>query len=113
MRALPVVVRRISGEHDAEVSLSEDQHSVGDLGADRQDEAFGVTVRAWTPRRDLDHLDACIGQDCVERCRELSGSVADEEPEPGGVLAEVHQQVAGLLSSPRPVGCPVTPNMCT
>jgi len=31
-------------------------------------------------------------------------AVADEEPEPSGVLAEVHQQVAGLLGSPGSVG---------
>ena len=48
---LRFVMHRIPGEHTAQVSLAEDQHSVGDLGADRQDEAFGVTVRAWTPRR--------------------------------------------------------------
>jgi len=29
--------------------------------------------------------------------------IADEEPEPPDVLAEVHHEVAGLLSGPRPV----------
>ena len=65
---------------------------------------FGEAVRAWTPRRDLDHLDARVRQDRVERGRELAGPVADEEPKPGGVVAEIHQQDAGLLGGPRSVG---------
>jgi hypothetical protein len=34
---------------------------------------------------------------------ELTGAVADEEPEAVGLVAEVHQEVAGLLGGPRPV----------
>src|SRR4051812_13830948 len=30
-----------------------------------------------------------------------SGAVADEEPEGGGAVVEVHEQVAGLLGGPR------------
>jgi hypothetical protein len=36
------------------VPLTEDQHPVGDLGPDRQHQAFGEAVRPRTPRRDLD-----------------------------------------------------------
>ena len=97
---LSVVVRRVSGEHPAQVSLAEDQHPVGELGADGQHEAFGEAVRARTPRRDLDHRDARVRQDRVERRRELPGAVADEEPIPGGAVAEVHDEVAGLLGGP-------------
>ena len=71
MRPLPVVMHRIPGEHTAQVSLAEDQHPVGDLGADGQHEAFGEAVRAGTSRRDLDDLDARVRQDRVERRREL------------------------------------------
>jgi hypothetical protein len=39
-------VRSIHGKRSAEMSLSKDQHAVGELGADGQDEAFGVAVRA-------------------------------------------------------------------
>jgi hypothetical protein len=35
-----------------------------------------------------------------------SGPIADEESKPGGVVGEIHQEVAGLLSGPRPVGMP-------
>jgi hypothetical protein len=41
-----------------------------------------------------------VGQDGVERSRELSGSIADEEPKPGDVAAEVDDEVAGLLHNP-------------
>ena len=104
MWPLHVVVRGVLGQHPAEVPLSEDQHAVGQLGAYGQHEAFGEAVRPRAPRRDLDHLDTGIGQNRVERGRELSGAVADEEPEPPDVLAEVHDEVAGLLGGPGPVG---------
>ena len=87
-----------------EVPLAEDQHPVRELGSDGQDEAFGEAVRPRTPRRDLDHLDACVRHDRVERRRELTGPIADQEPKPGGMLAEVHDEVAGLLGGPGPVG---------
>jgi hypothetical protein len=81
VRALPVVVRRVLDEHAAEVSFPEDQHPVGEFGADGQDEAFGVAVRPWTAGRELHDVDACIDQHGVERRGELSGPIADEEPE--------------------------------
>src|SRR5688572_8142041 len=36
-----------------------------------------------------------------EGVSELTGSVADQEPERGGSIVEVHEQVAGLLGGPR------------
>ena len=104
MRPRGVVVRGVPGKHPAQMLLAEDQHPVGDLGPDREDEAFGEAVRPWTPRRDLDHLDARVRQDRIELRRELTGRIANEEPEPADVPAEIHQQVAGLLGGPRPVG---------
>jgi hypothetical protein len=102
----------VHGKHLAQVPLSEDQHPIGQFGADRQHEAFGEAVRPRTPRRDLDHLDARVRQHRVERCCELTGPIADQEPKPSGTFAEVHDEVAGLLRRPRPSGCPVTPRMC-
>jgi hypothetical protein len=104
MRPLCVVVRGVLGEHPAQVSLPEDQHPVGELGAGSQYEAFGEAVRPRAPRWDLDHLDARILEHRVERRRELTGPIADEEPESRGAFAEVHQEVAGLLGGPRSVG---------
>jgi hypothetical protein len=113
MRPMPVVVHRIPGKHAAQVSFPEDQHPVGDLGSDGQHEASGEAVRPRASRRDLDYLNTCIGQHRVERGRELSGPIADEEPEPGDMVAEVHDEVAGLLGGPgSPSGCAVTPRTC-
>ena len=103
MRSPCVVVRGIQGKRPAQVSLSEDQHAVGELGADGQHEAFGVAVRARTPRRDLDHLDARIPKHGVERARVLPGPITDEESKPRYLFAEVRDEVASLLRGPRPV----------
>jgi len=37
-----------------------------------------------------------VGQHLVESCRELSGLMADEEPEPGDVFTELYEEVAGM-----------------
>ena len=73
---------------------------VGELGLGGEDEAFGEAVRSRTSRRDLHGVDPGACQDSVERGGALAGSVADEEPEGGGAVFEVHQQVAGLLGGP-------------
>ena len=44
------------------------------------------------------------GEDRVEGGAELAVSVADQEPEPVGAVAEVHEPVAGLLGDPGPGG---------
>jgi hypothetical protein len=62
MRSLRVVVGGVLGQHAAEVSLAEDQHAVGEFGANGQYEAFGEAVRLRTPGWDLDHVDTGIGQ---------------------------------------------------
>jgi hypothetical protein len=59
-----------------------------------------------TPRRDLEYFDPRVSHDRVERSRKLTGPIADEEPEPGGTFAEIHDEVAGLLCRPGPVGIP-------
>src|SRR5436305_11807628 len=102
-------MRRALGEDAAQVSFPEDQHPAGEFGADGQHEALCEAVRARALGRDLDYLDTGVLQYGVERVRELSGAVANKEPEPADVFAEVHHEVAGLLRGPRPVGSPVTP----
>jgi hypothetical protein len=89
MRPLRVVVRGILGEQLAEMSLAEDQHAVGEFGSDGQDEAFGEAVRPRATRRDLDHLDTRIRQHRVKRPGELTGAIADQEPELGGAVTGV------------------------
>jgi hypothetical protein len=58
VRPMSVVVHRIPGKHAAQVSFPEDQHSVGEFGADGQHKAFSEAVRSRASRRDLDHVDA-------------------------------------------------------
>ena len=104
LAAQPILLRGVLGQHPAQVSLAEDQHPIGDFGADGQHEAFGEAVRPRTARRDLDHLDPRIGQHRVERGRELSRAIADQESEPRNVFVEVNDEVAGLLGGPGPNG---------
>ena len=66
-------------------------------------EPFRVGVRAGASGRDLHGLDTGAGQDRVEGAGELPGTVADQEPEVGGAVAEVHQEVPDLLGGPGPV----------
>ena len=61
-----VVVANVVSEHNTQVPLTEDQHSVGEFGSDGAYESFGETVRPWATRRNLDHLDAHIGEHSVE-----------------------------------------------
>ena len=96
-----VVVGAIAGEDASQVPFAEDQDAVGELGSGGPDESFGKAVRPWTSRRDLHGVDPGAGQGGVERRGELAGAVADEEPEGGGAVVEVHQEVAGLLGGPR------------
>src|SRR6266851_3002871 len=56
--------------------------------------------RARASGRDLHGFDAGVGQDCVERLGELPGPVADQEPEAGGAITQIHQEVADLLHGP-------------
>jgi hypothetical protein len=58
------------------------------------------------PRRSLHYGHALVGEDRVEGTGELGVAVPDEEAELRDPVAEVHQQVAGLLGSPCAVRCP-------
>jgi len=85
------------------VSFAEDQHPVGDLGPGGEHEPFGECVRPGASGRDLHGFDTGAGQGRVERCGELPGPVADQEPEVRGVIAGAGQEIADLLRGPRPV----------
>ena len=84
--------------------MSEDQHSVGEFGSDCSDESLGVSVGLWTAGWDLEDLDPGVGEDGVEGGGELSCSVADQEPEIRRAVAEVGDEVTGLLGGPGSVG---------
>jgi len=82
------------------VAWSGDQDVVEAFAAEGADEAFGNRVRPRCPDRGADDADVGGGKDSVERGGELAVPVADQEPEPVGAIAEIHQQVAGLLGHP-------------
>jgi hypothetical protein len=90
VRPSTVVVLNVLREYHPQVPLAEDQHAVGEFGSERAHEPFGETMRPGAPRRNPDHADAHIGQDSIERCCELTGSISDEEPELGDALAKIH-----------------------
>jgi hypothetical protein len=95
-----VVVGAVLGKDGPQMALAEDQDAVSELDSGGQDESFREAVRPRTSRWDLHGVDAGAGHDSVERGGELACSVADEEPEGGGTVVEVHQQIAGLLGGP-------------
>jgi hypothetical protein len=57
-------------------------------------------LRGWS----LDDSHAIASEHVVERRRELAVAIAYQEPELGGVFAEVHEQIACLLRGPYPRG---------
>ncbi|MDR6592537.1 hypothetical protein ACFFSW_25465 [Saccharothrix longispora] len=69
----------------------DDEQSVGGFASDGSDESFGVGVGSWALWWGLHDVDACVGEDRVERVGELAGLVADEESEVVCPVAEVHQ----------------------
>jgi hypothetical protein len=95
-----VVVAGVLIQQVPKMAFTEDQHPVGEFGSGGQHEPLGIGVRPGTPGRDLDGLDAGAGEDRVEGGGELAGPVPDKVPEVGCLLAEVQQQVPGLLGGP-------------
>src|SRR5258705_12592128 len=91
--------------------LVPDEGRIEDLAGASADPAFGDRVHA----RRLDVAehgpDPGIGENGVERSGVVRAAAADNELDLVRLLAEVHDQVAGLLGGPRPVGCRVTPRM--
>jgi hypothetical protein len=107
MRLLRVVVRRVRSKHPAEVSLPEDQHPVGEFGADGQHEAFreAVRPRAAHPlfRRDGGMLAQIVGVPAV--MGQLTQDLQVHPPQcagPGPVAG--HDDVQRQVSDRRPVG---------
>ena len=110
---LTVVVSNVFREHRMQVPLTEDQHAVGEFGSDGADEPFGETVPLRAAWRNSDYLYAHIGKDGVEGCGELASPVANEDPELGHAIAQIHHEVADLLGSPPAIGAGGLPNRCT
>ena len=100
VRSVPVVVLDVLAQYEVEVAWSGDQKVVEALSSQCPDEPFGNRVRPGRLDRGADDPQVGAGEDGVERSGELAVPVADQEPEPVGAAAEIHQQVAGLLGDP-------------
>src|SRR5215475_3165815 len=100
-------------EDRSQVPLAVDQHPVGALGSCAAYPSLGVAVRAWRPWRSLHYLHTLTSEDPVEGAGEFGVAVPDEEAERADPVAEVHEQVAGLLGGPGAIRAGGTPRICT
>ena len=91
-------------QHCREVAPSGDQKVVEAFPTERADEAFRDRVRPWSSGRGADDPDVGTGEHGVKGGGELAVAVADQEPNPAGVVAEVDEQVAGCWVTQAPVG---------
>jgi hypothetical protein len=81
---------------------SDDQEVVEAFPSEGADEAFRDRICPGCPDRRSNDSHVSAGEDCVEGRGELAVSVTDQEPDLFGAVAEIHEQVAGLLSDPGP-----------
>ena len=100
VRAVAVVVLDVFLQHQREVASSGDQEVVEAFAAQGADPALGDRVGARCSNRAADDADVGAGEHGVDGGGELGIAVADQEPKSAGVVAEVHEEVAGLLGDP-------------
>jgi hypothetical protein len=92
------------GQDEPQMPLTGDQHPVQAVAVDPADPALGDRVRARRLHRRPDGPHSDSGGHGLEGCGELGGPVTDQELKIGGLIAELHRQVAGLLSHPHAGG---------
>jgi hypothetical protein len=102
VRMVAVIVPGVLGQDLAEMPFAEDQHMIQALATKCAHELLGKCVRTRRPDRRLDDSRSIPSEDIAKGRGELAVPVADQESEPAGTLAEIHQQVAGLLAGPGP-----------
>jgi hypothetical protein len=95
-----VEVTRERDQHHMSVALVVDQHPIRALRSHAADEPFGMTVRPRRSRWSLDNLDVLSREHGVKRAGELGVAVPDQEPEAADPIAEVQEEVTGLLGGP-------------
>src|ERR1019366_1621778 len=104
VRPMLVVVDLVVAQDPPQMVLVPHQGAVQELAAASPDPAFGDPVHAGRPHVAQHGPDPGAGQDRVERGGEARAAVADHELDSLRLLAEVHEQVAGLLRGPFPGG---------
>jgi hypothetical protein len=87
-------------QYRGEVARPGDQEMVEAFAAQGADEPFRDRIRPWRSDWCVDDADVGAGEDGVKGGGEPAVPVANHEPDPLGPVAEVHEQVAGLLSDP-------------
>jgi hypothetical protein len=113
MRAMAVVVIGVLGQHRPQLPAAQDQDPVQHLPPNRAHPPLRVRIRPRRPHRRGEHLDRLGGEDGVEGGGELRVPIADQKPELAGAVVKGHEQIAGLLRHPLPIGCAVTPSTWT
>src|SRR6266702_3072428 len=92
----------VLAQDPAQVDLVPDEGPVQELAAASADPAFGDRVHPGRPDVAQHSPDPGTGEDRVERSRVVRAAVADHELDPVRLLAQVHDQVPGLLAGPLP-----------
>jgi hypothetical protein len=87
-------------QHYREVAWAGDQQVIEAFAAQGADKAFSDGVDPRRANWSADDADVGAGEHLVECGGELAVPVTDQEPKLLGVVAEVHEQVAGLLGDP-------------
>src|SRR5919107_2870238 len=100
-RSTPVCI--VSGTHTG------DQEMVEAFAPQGADPALRDRVRPRRSHWRADGADVGAGEHGVKGGGELAVTIADQESELGSSVAEVHDQVVGLLGDPRPGGWAVIP----
>jgi hypothetical protein len=100
VRPVGVVVIDVFAERVVQMSPASDEDAVGALAPRACDPALADRVRAWRLDGRGDDPHAGRGEDGVERAGVLGISVSDQELQAVGPLAEVHEDVPGLLDRP-------------
>src|SRR5205814_10217599 len=82
------------------MAFASDEHPVGALAANGAYPPLGDSVRPRRLRGRADDLDVGGGEHRIERGGELAVPIPQQEPQLIGSIAEIYQQVPGLLSGP-------------
>src|ERR1019366_776276 len=96
-----IVVDLVLVQDPPQMGLIPYKGAVQEFAAASPDPALGNRVHARRPDVAEHGPDPGVGEDRVEGGGEVRAAVADHEPDPIRVVAEVHDQVTGLLSGPR------------
>ena len=86
------------------MALIDDEQPVEDLSAQGADEPLTDRVRPGCLRRAAEDPDALRGEHRIKGAGELASPVPDQELDRGRAVAEIHQEVASCLRSPRAIG---------